>query len=411
MGQEIKALSKPDQVYLAKGSALMSNLHQPQADIDSMVAEFTNRNARRPSEMIYLQTSKGIYETGEDLWFKAYQFDVRTFELSAQSKTLHLQMINDRDSVIWQEKYLIENGIAAGHVYVDDKLPDGDYSLEAYTKTSFYNDTTEILTAKRIRIVANIAQNTQSLPSGNAKGKNDSGSKAGSKPQHEMNGNSKTDSKSVIETSSGNRSVLMAGSETSSSLTPSNSDLRSTTNMSDKTLVTTTSVTEEQPSPSSPAVSSRAVRLGIFPEGGNLVAGIKSRLAFKATDAETGIPTEVRGTLLQDGEVLTTLQSHHDGMGVIEFTPLANKNYYIELSDRERYMLPRVYAEGITLRLGSQSEQQLEFTVRQSPGMAVKEVYLMGQIRGMVFCVAKGVLRDSLAIKIPIQDVPDQGIA
>ena len=26
-------------------------------------------------ETVYLQTSKGVYETGEDLWFKAYAFD------------------------------------------------------------------------------------------------------------------------------------------------------------------------------------------------------------------------------------------------------------------------------------------------------------------------------------------------
>jgi hypothetical protein len=27
-----------------------------------------------PTEFTYLQTSKGIYEAGEDLWFKAYIF-------------------------------------------------------------------------------------------------------------------------------------------------------------------------------------------------------------------------------------------------------------------------------------------------------------------------------------------------
>ena len=82
-----------------------------------------------PSECIYLQTSKGIYEAGEDLWFKAYQLDVQTFGLSDKRKTLYLQMINPKDSVVWQEKYPIEKCIVSGHVYIDEKLSEGDYFL------------------------------------------------------------------------------------------------------------------------------------------------------------------------------------------------------------------------------------------------------------------------------------------
>ena len=35
-----------------------------------------------------LQAGKDIYETGEDLWFKAYQLDDKSFALSEQSETL-----------------------------------------------------------------------------------------------------------------------------------------------------------------------------------------------------------------------------------------------------------------------------------------------------------------------------------
>lgn len=40
--------------------------------IDSVINKMKEDTFSRPSELIYLQTSKGIYETGEDLWFKAY---------------------------------------------------------------------------------------------------------------------------------------------------------------------------------------------------------------------------------------------------------------------------------------------------------------------------------------------------
>ena len=84
--------------------------------IDSLFSSVNKQLSGYPSECIYLQTSKGIYEAGEDLWFKAYQLDVQTFGLSDKSKTLYLQMINSKDSVVWQEKYQdgIANGIKGG---------------------------------------------------------------------------------------------------------------------------------------------------------------------------------------------------------------------------------------------------------------------------------------------------------
>lgn len=54
-------------------------------------------------------------------------------------------MVSEKDSVVWQENYPIDNGIAYGHVYVDEKLPEGNYLLEAYISHPFYNDTTDIL--------------------------------------------------------------------------------------------------------------------------------------------------------------------------------------------------------------------------------------------------------------------------
>ena len=90
--------------------------------VDSLFTSVSQRFSGYPSELVYLQTSKEIYETGEDLWFKAYQLDAKSFGLSTQSKTLYLQMLSDKDSVVWQEKYPIENGIADGHIYVDTLL-------------------------------------------------------------------------------------------------------------------------------------------------------------------------------------------------------------------------------------------------------------------------------------------------
>lgn len=107
-------------------------------------------------ELTYLQTDKGIYETGEDLWFKSYVFDRGNLTLSGRSRTLFVEMLDDRDSIVWQEKYPIQSGISDGHVYLDKNLRAGDYRIHAYTKCSFTADTLRPYHPRVIRIVKNI---------------------------------------------------------------------------------------------------------------------------------------------------------------------------------------------------------------------------------------------------------------
>ena len=74
--------------------------------IDSLFSSVNKQLSGYPSECIYLQTSKGIYEAGEDLWFKTYTLDAQSLALSDRSKTLFVEMLNAKDSIVWQEKYL-----------------------------------------------------------------------------------------------------------------------------------------------------------------------------------------------------------------------------------------------------------------------------------------------------------------
>lgn len=108
-------------------------------------------------ELVYLQTDKGIYETGEDLWFKTYTLDAQSLALSDRSKTLFVEMLNAKDSIVWQEKYPILSGITEGHVYVDKDLKEGDYRIHAYTRFSFLNDTLRPVYPKKIRVIKSIA--------------------------------------------------------------------------------------------------------------------------------------------------------------------------------------------------------------------------------------------------------------
>lgn len=301
---------------------LFSGTGKTQTSIESWADSLQQEALKRPSELVYLQTSKGIYETGEDLWFKAYQLDAQSLGLSDKSKTLYLQMINPKDSIVWQEKYPIENGIVSGHVYIDEKLSEGDYFLEGYTKHSFYkNDTIGITPTRKIKIVKNIVR---------------------------------------------------------SEVTESPKDT--------------------------------IFRFETFPEGGNLVSGLSSKLAFKATDGK-GNPVSVEGAIFEGDKFLCEIKSVHDGMGAVSFTPLVHKKYRIELKNGKSYPLPKIHSQGMVLNLCGQDKEHLDFVLSQSKGLPYRQIYLMGQMRGMICCMAKGILRDSLKISIPLDNFLYQGIA
>ncbi len=124
---------------------------------DDLVDRLHSKTVNSTTETIYLQTSKGIYETGEDLWFKGYVLNSQHLSPSTQSKTLYVQLIeNKTDKTVWQEKYEIENGFVDGHIYVQDSLQNGSYTLSAYTPHSFYDDKQPIKSIRRLEIVKNI---------------------------------------------------------------------------------------------------------------------------------------------------------------------------------------------------------------------------------------------------------------
>ena len=274
-------------------------------------------------ELVYLQTDKGIYETGEDLWFKTYVMDAQSLALSERSKTLFVEMLNARDSIVWQEKYPILSGIAEGHMYIDKDLKEGDYRIHAYTRFSFLNDTLRPVYPKKIRVVKSIAY------------------KGTDSPQD-----------------------------------------------------------EDRP----------VVRLSFFPEGGDLIDGIPTKVAFKAWDGK-GMPAKVKGVLQENGKEIARLETVHDGMGFVFILPRKESSYKVVLSDGREFPFAEVTASGLSIHLRKQTDEYLEFHLSQSKGTATQTVKLEGRMRGKLCCMATGTLRERLKVRIPLKEFTMQGIA
>lgn len=104
-----------------------------------------------------------------------------------------------------------------------------------------------------------------------------------------------------------------------------------------------------------------------FPEGGQLVKGISSIVAFEATSRDKGA-ADVKGTVvLPSGEELAHIRSLHDGMGYFEYKP--EEKAGVAKIDYEgstyQFDLPEALPQGYVLRIDNRREM-LDITVARS---------------------------------------------
>ena len=280
--------------------------------------------AALPQDHPYMLFSKGIYETGEDMWFKAWLFDRSLLTLSNRSRTLFLRIYDPADSLVWNEKYPISGGRAEGHVFIGEKWKTGEYRVEGYTQSSFYADSTEAIFPQKIWVVDRIDKQ---------------------KPQDTRAGQQRDN-----------------------------------------------------------------IRLGLYPEGGYLVQGIKNYVAFKTTDNQ-GMPAPLNGWLCENGARILDLESYHDGMGLFSFVPQEGIRYTVRLTNGQEFPLPTFLRSGMVMHLEHTDRKNVVFSVRQSKGSMPRRITLFVQMRGVPCYQAGGVLRDSLIITLPTSEFIGQGIA
>ena len=162
--------------------------------------------------------------------------------------------------------------------------------------------------------------------------------------------------------------------------------------------------------PSSLPVAVPAIQL--FPEGGDLVAGIKNKIAFKAND-QWGRPVTVRGVVQKNGAVVDSFKAQHDGMGFFFLIPQEGVKYTAKWKDgknREQTTeLPAVKAAGVTLQVGLAPGKRY-FSVSRTATVPdnLKMLHLVGTMQQNLVFKAKANLTVNATSSgiIPVESLP-----
>ena len=125
--------------------------------------------------------------------------------------------------------------------------------------------------------------------------------------------------------------------------------------------------------------------LQFFPEGGDIVQDVNSRVAFKSTDAK-GMPVNISGVITDNGaKKIVSFASVHDGMGSFELRPQAGIVYKAEWKDNagklHETLLPAAKQNGVVMEVNNNSNQ-IEFTIRRSAKapLPYPYVYVIAQL-------------------------------
>lgn len=383
----------------------------PSIPVNTVVERLQNYFGVYPLEKVHLHFDKPYYAVGDTLWFKSY---LHHNQVEYQpSKIIYVDIINGRDSLIQTLRIPLENGAGKGFFVLDPQFVKQDnYRFRAYSKwmmnfrmDDFYNKV---------------------IPVGDVINK-----KLGSEIVYQPDGNK---TKATIQFRNGKGELLgrkKVSWETIDGWDPFDKGKGVTDDMGritisfsskDKELLKKgrliVKVEDESTQVGDFPLRNalEEVDVQFFPEGGELLADVNKRVAFKAV-GPTGKAIRVSGKVV-DGKKneLATFSDLGLGMGSFEFKPIAGEKYkaIVKLpSGTERSIdLPTVVTEGIGLVVEGKEEEHIVVSLVTGDDyfnkVQGKPFYLFGQLNGHLVYGAQVPLKNQRAsVRVPIKELPN----
>ncbi|WP_214225213.1 carboxypeptidase-like regulatory domain-containing protein [Pedobacter sp. B4-66] len=142
-----------------------------------------------------------------------------------------------------------------------------------------------------------------------------------------------------------------------------------------------------------------------FPESGDLINGITSKVAFKAIGVN-GAGISIKGKIKDnEGKEIADFSSLYAGMGAFNLKPELGKSYVAEIvypdGSEKRIMLPKVSDDGYAVSINQDNKDSLSVSIKASSGLyqSAKTVALIVQSSGEV------IYSSSIKISKPITSI------
>jgi hypothetical protein len=369
-----------------------------------------------PIEKVHLHMDKPYYAAGDNIWFKAYVTIGSQHQLSAYSGLLNVELIDNQDVVKQTLKLQLNEGTAFGDFALPDTLHEGNYRIRAYTQYML-NDGKNYIFDKAINIGNTIInkvftkttfdyahQKANSAVGTTINYSDISGTPyAGNAVAYSvlLNDIVITKGKGITD-SLGNLRLNLAG-DNPELLTSGRIVTKLT--VSDGYVVTKTIPIR--------ALANRA-DVQFFPEGGNMVYGIPTKVAFKAIGTD-GLGIDVKGFITDSkGADIARITTSHLGMGIFNYTPQAGDTYQANLifpdGSKRSLVLPAAENNGYVLNISEAGPDNLRITVAAAKGTN-GQINIVGQTAGKAYYSSRSFAGNAMFSAVVAKSKFPSGIA
>ncbi|HUS01225.1 MAG TPA: hypothetical protein VMY77_05840 [Chitinophagaceae bacterium] len=374
---------------------------QPRAinTLQRILAAVDSFNISLPAEQLYLHFDKNNYAVGDTLWFKAYLLKRSTNEYSPLSGILYVELISDSNRLVKRLSFPAAYGLSWGQISLDkEDVAEGNYFIRAYTNW-MQNFGDEYFFQRSISISAPLTANWLIKENHTIASAGDNidftlqlnGTDYRPEKQKEIDLKIVKGKKVLYRQDVRTNAVgIIKGNFSVPENTSANSISIVVTDKADPAKRSTVPLSLNRP---------QNIDLQLMPESGNLVAGISSKVGFKAI-SESGLGVQIAGEIVDSkNRKVASFRSIHRGMGFFEFTPDKNESYAAVVNlpggDTKHYPLPAVKNSGIILQFDNdQNSDSIKLKIKVSPDLTGNNTYnLVGLTGGVVYYGANVILR------------------
>ncbi len=375
-----------------------------------------------PIEKIHLHFDKPYYAVGDTIWFKGY-LSTNLYEFQP-SQVMYVEVLTSTDSLIQTLKLPLVDFMTKGQLVLDQKwFTSKNYRFRAYTKW-MVNFDPDYFFNKIIPVgdVLNHQLHTQISFEDISDARNN---RVRTSLQFTDRAGQVLANKRVNWEVVSNFEVLEKGRAETDAM----GNVTLTLQAKDREKFSAAKLNVSLPDPRTPNgllvgdFSMQAalwdVDIQFFPEGGDLIAGIEKRVAFKVVGSD-GSGVSAKGEVVnRSGEVIATFEDLHAGMGSFQLFPEAGQQYQARLSfenGQTRLVdLPPVRSDGIALVVLSENKGSVQVGIRSTQQFIENHrdqtFSVMAQSESALCYAAKVTLKsDSMVIDLPKDRFPT-GIA
>jgi hypothetical protein len=294
-----------------------------------------------PQEKVYLHFDNTGYVLGETIWFKAYTVNASSLLPDTLSGVLYVELLNEKGKLLETKKLKIENGQSHGEFHLNET--DVEYFAGFYEIRAY------------TKAMLNFGAET------------------------------------IFSR------VFPVFDEPRENGAYTENDLKADLHLNDALVIPLPNLRPKMK-------KQEKLHADFYPEGGNLVTGLTSNVAFKITD-DKGRPVSVAGEIVNpQGEPLSTFVTEHAGMGCFSYTPDGENNRMKVIHDNNEYFftLPESKTTGYVLQTRPFSMNALIIQIEKSRQTAHSPLGLSVLCRGEVlFFQAVELAEEPYMLKIP----------